>query len=186
VGTVVLDQGEFQRLPGVMEMYRAALALVGGDALAADEDHLTRAGYIADVLGCAITLADLRITQGRLNEALRTYQEALRLAADQGGTVLRGTADMYVGMSQIACERNDLAAAAHYLRQAQELGEHTWLPQNPYRWRVAMARVQEAEGIWAVPSTCWRRRSRCTRATSPRTCGRSRRCGHASWPPRGG
>ena len=29
---------------------------------------------------------------------------------------------------------------------AQELGEHTGFPQNPYRWRVAMARIREAEG----------------------------------------
>jgi len=32
MGIVVLDEGEFPRLPGVIEMYRAALALVGGDA----------------------------------------------------------------------------------------------------------------------------------------------------------
>jgi len=29
---------------------------------------------------------------------------------------------------------------------SQELGEHTGLPQNPYRWRVAMARIREAYG----------------------------------------
>ncbi|HEX3425984.1 MAG TPA: LuxR C-terminal-related transcriptional regulator, partial [Acidimicrobiales bacterium] len=27
-----------------------------------------------------------------------------------------------------------------------ELGEHNGLPQNPYRWRVAMARIRQAEG----------------------------------------
>jgi LuxR family transcriptional regulator, maltose regulon positive regulatory protein len=190
-GMVVVDRAELARLPGVIEMYRAALALVRGDGpatighaqravhRAAEEDHLTRAGaaalsglarwgggdleaahqaysvaaeglrrvgYIADVLGCSITLADIRITQGRLGEALRTYEQALRLAANQQDGVLRGTADMYVGMSQIACERNDLPAATRHLLRAQELGEHTWLPQNPYRWRVAMARVREAEG----------------------------------------
>ena len=190
-GTVVVDDGEFQRLPGVIQMYHAALALVRGDGpatidhaqraidRAAEQDHLTRAGasalmglalwgggdleaahraysvcvegmrrtgHIADVLGCSITLADIRITQGRLSEALRTYEQALRLASNHDGTVLRGTADMYVGMSQIACERNDLPAATRHLLRAEELGEHTWLPQNPYRWRVAMARVREAEG----------------------------------------
>jgi LuxR family transcriptional regulator, maltose regulon positive regulatory protein len=124
----------------------------GGDLEAAHQAYsvaaegLRRAGYIADVLGCSITLADIRITQGRLGEALRTYERALRLAATQQGGVLRGTADMYVGMSQIACERNDLPAATQHLLRAEALGEHTWLPQNPYRWRVAMARVREAEG----------------------------------------
>ena len=53
---------------------------------------------------------------------------------------------MYVGMSQIACERNDLDAATRHLLRSHELGEHAGLPQNPYRWRVAMARVREAQG----------------------------------------
>ena len=59
--------------------------------------RLQRAGHLADVLGCAIALADIRIAQGRLGEAMRTYEQALQLAAEQGGPVLRGTADMYVG-----------------------------------------------------------------------------------------
>jgi len=162
----------------------------GGDLEAAHQAYsaaaegLRRAGYIADVLGCSVTLADIRITQGRLGEVLRTYEQALRLAADQQGGVLRGTADMHVGMSQIARERNDLPAATQHLLRAQELGEHTWLPQNPYRWRVAMARSGKPRETWTAPSTCSRRRCACTRATSPRTCGRSRRCGPACWPPR--
>jgi LuxR family maltose regulon positive regulatory protein len=191
VGMVVVDEAELPRLPAAIEMYRAALALVRGDAAAtighgrraidraAEDDHLVRAGasalmglalwsggdleaahraysvaveglqragHIADVLGCSITLADIRATQGRPGEALRTYERALRLASGPDGAVLRGTADMHVGMSQIACERDDLAAATRHLLRARELGEHTWLPQNPYRWRVAMARVREAEG----------------------------------------
>jgi LuxR family transcriptional regulator, maltose regulon positive regulatory protein len=117
--------------------HRAYSVCVGG---------LQRAGHISDVLGCSITLADIRSTQGRLQEALRTYKRALQLAPEEGGSVLRGTADMYVGMSQIACERNDLQAASQHLQRAHELGGHSGLPQNAYRWRVAMARVRDAEG----------------------------------------
>jgi LuxR family maltose regulon positive regulatory protein len=187
---VVVDEQELTRLPGVIETYWAALALVGGDTSAtlrhaqlaidraADEDHvvwasasalsglalwgrgdleaahraysacvegLLRAGHLSDVLGCSITLADIRITQGRLGEALRTFERALQLA-QEARTVLRGTADMHVGVSQIACERGELQAATQYLLRSQELGEHTGLPQNPYRWRVAMARIRESQG----------------------------------------
>ena len=106
---------------------------------------LRRAGFVADILGCSIALADIRITQGRLGEALRTYEQALQLGPEQGGSVLRGTADMHVGMSEIARERDDLRAATQHLLKSQELGEHTGLPQNRYRWRVAMARVAQAE-----------------------------------------
>jgi LuxR family transcriptional regulator, maltose regulon positive regulatory protein len=41
-GMVVVDEGELPRLPGAIEMYRAALALVGGDA-PATIDHAQRA-----------------------------------------------------------------------------------------------------------------------------------------------
>jgi LuxR family maltose regulon positive regulatory protein len=107
---------------------------------------LRRAGHIADTFGCAIALADIRRTQGRLGEAMRTYEQALQRASQPGGPVLRGTADMYVGMSELHRERDDLPAATQQLRRSQELGEHTGLPQNRYRWRVAMARIREAEG----------------------------------------
>ena len=106
---------------------------------------LRRAGFVADILGCSIALADIRITQGRLGEALRTYEQALQLGPEQSGSVLRGTADMHVGMSEIARERDDLRTATQHLQKSQELGEHTGLPQNRYRWRVAMARVAQAE-----------------------------------------
>src|SRR5207244_11430472 len=79
-------------------------------------------------------------------EAMRTYEQALQRVAEQGGPVLRGTADMYVGMSGVHRERNDLHTATQQLLRSQELGEHTGLPQNRYRWRVAMARIRQAEG----------------------------------------
>jgi LuxR family maltose regulon positive regulatory protein len=107
---------------------------------------LRRAGHIADTFGCAIALADIRRTQGRLGEAMRIYEQALQRAFQPGGPVLRGTADMHAGMSELHRERDDLPAATRQLLRSQELGEHTGLPQNRYRWRVAMARIREAEG----------------------------------------
>jgi LuxR family maltose regulon positive regulatory protein len=188
---VVADEEEYRRLPGMIELYRAAQALARGELpgtvrharraleLAPGDDHLCRAGasgmlglaswasgdleagysayaecmtglrragHLADTFGCAIALADIRLVQGRLGEAMRTYEQALQRVPEQGGPVLRGTADMYVGMSGIHRERNDLHAAAQQLLRSQELGEHTGLPQNRYRWRVAMARIRQAEG----------------------------------------
>src|SRR5918998_580577 len=106
---------------------------------------LQRDGYISDAVGGAIALADIRIAQGRLRQAMRTYERGLQLATEQGNPVLRGTADMYVGMSELYRERNDLDAATQHLLRSKEQGEHTGFPQNPYRWRVAMARIREAQ-----------------------------------------
>ena len=119
------------------EAHRSYTASVNG---------LRRAGHISDVLGCSITLADIRITQGRLTEALETYQDALRLAEDDPLPVTRGTSDMHVGISEVACERNDLTTAAHHLQLSRVLGDAAGLPQNPYRRRAAEARLQAAQG----------------------------------------
>jgi LuxR family maltose regulon positive regulatory protein len=188
---VVADEEEYRRLPGAIELYRAALAMVRGDVpgtvrharrtldRALAEDHgvragaagflglafwrsgdletahsawaecaagLRRSGQIADTFGCAIAMADIRLAQGRLGAAMRTYEQALQRASEQDGPVLRGTADMYVGMSEVHLEYDDLQAATQWLLRSQELGEHVGLPQNRYRWRVAMARIRQAEG----------------------------------------
>jgi LuxR family maltose regulon positive regulatory protein len=190
-GLIVVDHAEFTRLPATVALYRAALALAGGDGsgairhagqaldrgpagddlnqaaaagllglahwaggdlaagytgYAACMAGLYRAGHVADTFGCAIALADIRIAQGRLSEALQIYREALRRADQPGQEPLRGTADMYVGMSEIQLERGDLSAAAEALHSAEQLGEHAGLPQNPYRRRVAMALIEQALG----------------------------------------
>jgi LuxR family transcriptional regulator, maltose regulon positive regulatory protein len=110
-------------------------------------DGLQRVGWLSDVLGCSVALADLRRAQGRLGDALHTCERALDLARPEPGSPpLRGTADMHVSISEVLRERDDLARAREHLARSQQLGEHNGLPQNPYRWRVAMARLQEADG----------------------------------------
>jgi len=127
-------------------------AWTGGDLEAGHRAYveamarMQRAGHISDALGCAIVLADIRIAQGRLREAMRTYERALQLATEPGDRRLRGTADMHVGLSQLYLERGDLPAATQHLLTSQELGEHMGLPQNPYRVRVATAHMREAHG----------------------------------------
>ena len=116
-------------------------------AYAVSADQLGRAGHLADVLGCTIALADIAIAQGRLGEAGTSVHSALGAAEAAGGPEpVRGTADMYVALSVLDLERHDLPAAARHLRQADELGERAALPQNAYRWRVALARLRAAEG----------------------------------------
>jgi LuxR family maltose regulon positive regulatory protein len=195
---VVVDEDELPRLPSAVEMYWAALALIGGDpadaivrarragetAVAGDDliigatsalsglaswttgdltaahasyatsvEALTRAGHIADVLGCSIAVADMELRLGRLRDAERTLARALALAeanVPPGATVMRGTADMLVGLSRVAWYHNDLDGVADLLRRSDELGEAASLAQNPYRWRVQMARMRAAEGDTAA------------------------------------
>jgi LuxR family maltose regulon positive regulatory protein len=159
-GTVTHAREALSLAPQDDALARAAAgALAGiaswnsGDLAGADAAYtesvagLTRAGFLADVLGCTITLGDIRRTQGRLAAALRTYQHALDSTAPAPGAApLRGTADMHIGLAGVLLERDDLSAAREHLAISQRLGEHNGLPQNAYRWRVVMARLREAEG----------------------------------------
>jgi LuxR family maltose regulon positive regulatory protein len=85
------------------------------------------------------------MAQGRLREAERIYEQALRLATEQGDPVW-GTADLYVGLSELHRERNDLDAATRLLLTSKELGEHAGLLDTRHRWYVALARIKEAQG----------------------------------------
>jgi LuxR family transcriptional regulator, maltose regulon positive regulatory protein len=124
------------------------------EAYRTSADSLAAAGYISDVLGCTVTLVDLDLQLGHLDQAHSAATRGLELAGAGGSeAVLRGTADMWVALSRVAWERGDTAAAAENLDRAADLGESAGLPQQPYRWRVAMAELREAHGDLASADT---------------------------------
>jgi LuxR family maltose regulon positive regulatory protein len=188
VGTVV-DEAQLSKLPGAIEMYRAARALMRADvdatslharrvlAVAPGDDELEaaahallgiaaraegdldrafaeyteaitrmrRIGHIADILGCSVAMADIRVAQGRLRDAERLYRQGLELVAEHGTGPLRGSADMHVGLAEIHRERDDRDAAAEHLQLALEL-EQFGTPQYPYRSRTVRAGLLLADG----------------------------------------
>jgi LuxR family transcriptional regulator, maltose regulon positive regulatory protein len=112
-------------------------------------DDLAAAGHVADVLACTVTLVDLALALGRLGEARRLAGDALDLARSATKSdVVRGTADMWVALGRVAWQYGDAATSARHLDRAADLGEGAGLPQQPYRWRVAMADVRAAVGDW--------------------------------------
>jgi LuxR family transcriptional regulator, maltose regulon positive regulatory protein len=158
-GTVTYAEQALDLLPEDDTLVRGAAAALLGLASWANGDletahrmyaegmaRVQRAGNLSDAISGTVALADIRIAQGRLREAMRTYERGLQLAVEQGGQVLRGTADLHVGMSELHREQNNLRAAAQDLLRSKELGERTGLPQNWSRWFVAQARIQEAKG----------------------------------------
>ena len=140
-----LGRGAASALLGLAYWTNADLEAASG-LYASSMARFEKAGYLSDAIGLALALADMRIAQGRLHDAMRTYERGLELATGQGALVLRGAADMHVGISEILRQRDDLAGAAQHLHQARDLGEENGLPQNPYRSRVAAAGIRQAEG----------------------------------------
>ena len=109
-------------------------------------ESLKAAGRTADLLGLSIAMADIRIDPG---SSRRRAVDPRARSADRDrseASPLRGTADMHVGLSEIDRERNDLPSARRHLEAAESLGRSDGPPQNPYRLRVARARIAFAGG----------------------------------------
>jgi len=107
--------------------------------------NMRMAGIIG-ALSSTFVLADIRMAQGRLHKAVKTYQQSLQLAAVQGEPMPPGTEDLYRGMSELYCERGDLEAAAQDLLTSKKLGEHSKLPDWQHRLCIAEARIKVAQG----------------------------------------
>ncbi|MCC6456148.1 MAG: helix-turn-helix transcriptional regulator [Caldilineaceae bacterium] len=91
-------------------------------------------------------LADIRITQGRLREAVKTYTQVLQFVLAQGEPLLRGTADLYWGLSELYHEQGDTDAATQHLLHSEALGEQAALPNSMHRFYRIQARFKQAQG----------------------------------------
>ncbi len=105
-----------------------------------------KAGNILFVITGAYVLAEMKLAQGRLHEAAEIYKDALQLAQKHDEIVMRGTADLYTGLSELSLEQYDLETAQEYLLQSKTLGEDAALPRWHYRWCVAKAKIEETAG----------------------------------------
>jgi LuxR family maltose regulon positive regulatory protein len=106
--------------------------------------NMKKVGNILFTISGTFILADIRIAQGRLREALRTYKQSLQFAADEGVPMISGTEDLYRGMSEIHFEQGDQETARQYLKRSVELSEEGMVYE--YRLCLAQARIKEAQG----------------------------------------
>ena len=147
----LLPEGDFHRR-GIPAALLGLASWNSGDLEAADHSFseamrsFQMAGNILYAITGTYSLADMRLARGRLREAFAAYQQSLKLAEGQDELILRGTADLHSGLSELYCERNDLGNATRHLLRSKELGEHAALPRWHYRWHLAQARLKQAEG----------------------------------------
>ena len=132
----------------------ALLALAeyaGGDLQAAEQDLLQfqalmwKVNDLASAIGITFALANIKLVQGRLREAVSAYQQSLQLAANRGASFFIGVSELHRGLSELLCEQNDLEAAAQRLLTAQQMGEQGATTGWPQRLCVAQARLKESQ-----------------------------------------
>lgn len=135
-----------------------ATALLGmaeyaeGNLPAAEQEFLKfqammwQANDIANAISITYILANIKLAQGRLREAVSAYRQSLQLAAKRGAPFFIGVSDLYRGLSELLCEQGDLSTAEQHLLTAQQLGERGALTGWPHRLCIAQARIKEALG----------------------------------------
>lgn len=158
-GTVTYIQQALDLLPEEDHLGRGTAAAILGLAQWANGDleaaypsvanamaSFQMAGNIMVAISGTCSMADIKVAQGRLREAIRTYERALQLASEQGEPVLKGTADLYLGLSELHHEQGNLEAARKYLLKSEALGEQAALQDWPYRLCLAQARMKQISG----------------------------------------
>lgn len=103
-------------------------------------------GNLVDELNSTVVLADLWVAAGRPRRARQLYDYALQRAEEHGGAVAQATADLHVGLSELAVEAGDLATARQHLEFGSDSNGPTGMPESRYRWFVAKAALSRAEG----------------------------------------
>jgi LuxR family transcriptional regulator, maltose regulon positive regulatory protein len=129
-----------------------ALAHWGGGELetahatfAAALDVMRVAGHELDVIRGIFVLGDIRVAQGRLREAVGHYEQGLRVANDAKFAAAE-TDELYIGLSEVYREWNELAAARKQLDAVARAVDSAAHKVARLRLGAALARVHQARG----------------------------------------
>jgi LuxR family transcriptional regulator, maltose regulon positive regulatory protein len=107
--------------------------------------NMLKMGNVAFALSSTFGLADIQIAQGRLHDAIHTYEQSLQFANEQS-TIVQGMADLYMGLGDLYREQNDLESAREYLLKSENLGEQAGLPDWRYRFCRIQSRMKQTMG----------------------------------------
>jgi LuxR family maltose regulon positive regulatory protein len=153
-----LSRQALERLPeddvflrGIATWNLALSRLVNGDVKAGSQvlDQAIRisqeAGNVMIAVMTLCHLAEMHISQGRLDEARDVYQRALATATDDQGQALPIGGMALIGLGELSREWNDLPAAIRYLMEGIERIEQ-WGEIGTIEGYITLARVRQAQG----------------------------------------
>ena len=108
--------------------------------------NMRMTGKIPFIISFTSYLADIQIAQGRLHETEKTYLHLLEYVTERGGTEVKETAVLHLGLSELYFERGDLETAKRHLQRSKELGEQPAFPPWYRHWVCAHVRIMKAQG----------------------------------------
>lgn len=107
---------------------------------------MRQGGHVLDAIRGAFVLGDIRVAQGRLREAATIYEQGLQLAGEQVHTTPPETDELYLGLSELHREWNDMETATRFLDAVTQSAERAAHTGNRLRWCTSMAMVRDARG----------------------------------------
>jgi LuxR family maltose regulon positive regulatory protein len=116
------------------------------EAISAFVKNMERSGNIYFAVASSFGLGDIRIAQGRLNEAISSYKHFVQIASDQDENVQWITAHHHSGLAMIYHEKGEREDFEMHQLKSKELGEKTTLIDWPHRWHIALAKLKETAG----------------------------------------
>jgi LuxR family maltose regulon positive regulatory protein len=146
-----LHEGEW--MLELLIRWRLALAdWVGGRlsdaerAFGACSGEFARAGELMLSSWSSLLLGQIQCAQGRLDAATETYQKALKLTAPADRPALPAAGFAYVGLGEVAYQRNDQEKALHYAAEGIRLCRHLANGQALAVGLATLAQVRQASG----------------------------------------
>ncbi|WP_204137618.1 LuxR C-terminal-related transcriptional regulator [Halomicronema sp. CCY15110] len=103
-------------------------------------------GGIQLVVSANSILAQMGLAQGWLRLTVNTCEQMLQLVEQQSDSILQGTAEQYLVLSEICYEQGDLAAASQLLQKGEAIREQISLSGAAYIWWLVKAQLTAAQG----------------------------------------
>jgi LuxR family transcriptional regulator, maltose regulon positive regulatory protein len=145
----LLPPGHFLR--GMVLLSLGSAYWLDGDLISASTT-LTEAREVCQNTGnfymfyvTTVYLAQIRLGQGRLREAIRLYQEALRVLTELGREGTEGNG-VYVGLGALLYKRNGLAEAQRLVQQGIDLGQQENNTLVLIAGKSTLAHLMQAQG----------------------------------------
>lgn len=105
-----------------------------------------RLGGSQIVVAATLILANMGLAQGWLRTTVETCEQALHLSRQQAGPTLQGTAELYLGLSEVRYEQGDLTTAGQLLQEGESLREQVSISGANYLWWLVKAQITAAQG----------------------------------------
>lgn len=109
-------------------------------------EQIRKSGDEITALSGTLMLAEIRMAQGRVRDAIAVYQKSVRAFKKQEGRLQRGKADLHLGLTEAVLEQGEFEAASQHFAQSAEFGEEAAWEAYASRSRMVSAELKEFDG----------------------------------------